>query len=112
MRRQFVPKELSRDGCVRLYRTVPNVSKAIKIAKKIITLDQKLRKEYLKALSRSPKLSHLKLLKKAKNELLQQRVTLLLNKGNAKKLRSLAARKDVEVSEMIDVILSSYLKRR
>ncbi len=110
--RQFVPKELSRDDCTRLYQIIPNVPKAVSIAERIISLDQKLRREYLKALSRSPKSSHLKLLKKAKSGLLQQRVTILLNKGNAKKLRSLAMRKDMESVEMADEILSSYLKRR
>ncbi len=110
--RTFVPKELSRDDCVKLYRAVPNVTKAVSVAEKIIPLDQKLRKEYLKSLARSPKSSHLKLLKKVKSGLLQQRVTILLNKGNARKLHSLAMKKDVEVTEMADEILSSYLKRR
>lgn len=110
--REFVPNELSRDDCVKLYRAVPNVSKAIAIAHKIITLDQKLRKEYLKSLNRSPKSSHLKLLKKAKAGLLQQKVTILLNKRNARKLYSLAMKKDTDVSEMADTILSSYLKKR
>ncbi len=68
--KQFVPKELSRDDCTKLYQSIPNVSKAVKIAEKIIPLDQKLRKEYLKVLSYSPKLSHLKILKKAKSGLL------------------------------------------
>ena len=110
--RQFVPKELSRDDCVKLYHAIPNLSKAVKIAEKIIPLDQKLRREYLKSLSRSPKSSHLKLLKKAKDGLLLQKVIISLNKGNARKLRSLAVKKDVEVVEMADKILSSYLKRR
>ena len=110
--KQFVPKELSRDDCVKLYQIVSNVPKAVSIAEKIIPLDQKLRKEYLKALSRSPKSSHLKLLKKAKAGLLQQKVTIQLTKGNARKLKSLAARKEIDVVEMADVILSNYLKRR
>ena len=110
--REFVPGELSRDDCVKLYQAVTNVSKAINIAEKIIQLEQKLRREYLKALSRSPKSSHVKLLKKAKSKLLQQRVVILLNKGNARKLRSLAVRKDVDVVEMADIILSGYLKRK
>ncbi len=110
--RQFVPKELSRDDCVKLYQVIPNLSKAVSVAEKIIPLDQKLRRGYLKVLSRSPKSSHLKLLKKAKSGLLQQRVVILLNKGNARKLRSLAVRKDIEVVEMADKILSDYLKRR
>ena len=110
--KQFVPKELSRDDCVRLYQAIPNVSKAVKVAERIIPLDQKLRKEYLRALGRSPKSSHLKLLKKARGGLLQTRVTLTLNKTNARKLRSLAMRNDVEVTETADDILSRYLKKR
>jgi hypothetical protein len=52
------------------------------------------------------------LLKKTKSGLLQQRVTIELTKGNARKLRSLAARKEIEVIEMADEILSNYLERR
>ena len=110
--RQFVPKELSRDDCTKLYQIISNVSKAVRIAERIIPLDQKLRKEYLKSLTRSPKSSHLKLLKRAKTGLLQQRVTVQLTKGNARKLKSLATRKEIDVDTMTDEILSSYLKRR
>ena len=110
--KQFVPKELSRDDCTKLYQIISNVSKAVRIAERIIPLDQKLRKEYLKSLTRSPKSSHLKLLKRAKTGLLQQRVTVQLTKGNARKLKSLAARKEIEVTEIADKILSDYLKRK
>ena len=110
--KQFVPKELSRDDCTKLYQIISNVSKAVRIAERIIPLDQKLRKEYLKSLARSPKSSHLKLLKRAKTGLLQQRVTVQLTKGNARKLKSLATRKEIDVDTMTDEILSSYLKRR
>jgi len=110
--RKFVPKELSRDDATRLYQIMPNISKAIKTAEKIIPLDQKLRKEYLRVLSRSPKSSHPKLLKKAKSGLLQRKVTIDLTKGNARKLKGLAAKKGIEVTDMADEILSSYLKRR
>ncbi len=110
--RLFVPKELSRDDCTKLYQNIPNVSKAVRIAEKIIPLDQKLRKEYLRALSRSPKSSHPKLLKKAKSHMLQQKITIDLTKGNARKLKSLAARNEIEVTEMAEKMISSYLKRR
>ena len=110
--KQFVPKELSRDDCTKLYQIISNVSKAVRIAERIIPLDQKLRKEYLKSLTRSPKSSHLKLLKRAKTGLLQQRVTVQLTKGNARKLKSLAARKEIEVTEIADKIMSDYLKRK
>jgi len=114
--KEYVPKELSRDDAIKLYQIVPNISKAIRIAEKIIPLDQKLRKQYLRILTRiltrNPKSSHLKLLKKAKAGLLQQKVSIMLNKGNARKLRTLAAKNDMEVTEMADKILSSYLKRK
>ena len=57
-------------------------------------------------------MSHFKLLKNAKEGLLQQKVVLELNKGNARKLHGLAARNDVEVTEMAGKIMSDYLKRR
>ena len=75
--KQYVSKKLSRDDYVKLYCAVPNVTKTVE---KIIVLNQKLRKEYLKALNRSPKSSHINLLKNAKAVSLQQRVTVLLNK--------------------------------
>ena len=110
--KEYVPKDLSRDDAVRLYQTIPNISKVIRIAEKIIPLDQKLRKQYLRTLARSPKSSHTKLLKKAKASLLQQKVIIELNKGNARKLHNLAARKDIEITEMANKIMSSYLKKR
>lgn len=109
--KEYVPK-ISRDDATKLYRIIPNISKAVQIAEKIITLDQRLRKQYLYNLAKSPKSSHIKLLKNAKGGLLQQKVILELNKGNARKLHSLAARNDVEVVEMAEKIMSDYLKRR
>ena len=110
--KQYVPRELSRDDATRLYQIIPNVSKAVRIAEKIIPLDQKLRKQYLRILAKTPKSPHLKILKKAKAGLLQQKITLELTKGNARKLRSLATRNDMEVTEIADKIMSDYLKRR
>ena len=110
--RNYVPKQLSRDDATRLYQIVPNVSKATRIAEKIITLDQKLRKQYLNALARNPKSSHLKLVKKARASLLQQKITVELNKTSAKKLQKLAARNDIEVKDMAYKIMSDYLKKK
>ena len=110
--KQYVPKELSRDDATRLYQIIPNISKAVRIAEKIIPLDQKLRKQYLRTLARSSKSSHPKLLKKAKAGLLQRKVTIELTKSNARKLHSLAVRKDMDVIEVAEKIISDYLKRR
>ena len=110
--KKYVPKELSRDDVTKLHQIIPNVSKAVRIAEKIIPLDQRLRKLYLHTLARSSKMSHPKLLRNAKAKLLQQKFTIELNKGNAKKLQRLAARNDVEITEMAYKILHAYLKKR
>lgn len=110
--KQYVPKEISRDDITRLHQIIPNVSKAIRIAEKIIPLDQKLRKKYLNFLAKSSKSSHLKLLKKAKADLLQQKVTVELNKSNARKLQRLAAKNDIEITDMAHKIMSGYLKKK
>ena len=103
---------MSRDDATRLYQIIPNISKAVRIAEKIIPFDQRLRKQYLRTLARRPKSSHPKILKVAKAGLLQQKVILELNKSNEKKLQRLAARNDMQVAEMADEIMSTYLKRK
>jgi len=86
--KEYVPKELSRDDCTQLHQIMPNISKAIHIAEKITPLDSRLCKQYLRTLTRNPKSSHAKLLKKARAGLLQQKVILELNKGNARTEKS------------------------
>jgi len=110
--KEYVPKEISRDDATRLHQAVPNTSKAILIAERIIPLEQRLRKQYLHVLTKNPNASHNKLLQKAKSGLLQQRVTVGLNKSNAKKLQRLATRNNLGVTEMAEKIMFSYLKRR
>ena len=110
--KQYVPKELSRDDATKLYQVIPNVSQAIRIAEKIIPFDQRLRKKYLQCLTKNPKSSHLKLLKKAKTGLLQQKVTVDLNKTNAKKLQRISSRNDLEITDMANKIILSYLKKK
>ena len=110
--REFVPKELSRDDCTKLYQSIPNISKVVRIAEKITPLDQKLRREYLRALSKSPKSSYLKLVKKAKSKLLQQKIRLELTKGIAQKLKKHANKNDMNPDEMANKILSNWLKKK
>jgi len=110
--KKYVPKELSRDDVTKLYQIIPNASKAVQIAEKIIPLDQRLRKMYLQTLARSSKMSYPKLLKNAKAKLLQQKFTIELNKGNARKLQRLAAKNDMEITDMVDRIMSGYLKKK
>ncbi len=84
---------LSRDDVTKLSQIIPNVSKTVKIAEKIIPLDQRIRKQYLNSQVKNPKSPHVKLLKKAKAELLQQKITVDLNKTNAKKSTKIGYKK-------------------
>ena len=110
--RRLVPSELSRDDATKLYQIIPNNSKALKIAQKIIPLDMKLRKEYLRALSRNPKTTHIKLLKTAKSHMLQQKIKLELTKGIARKLKKYSNKNEITPDEMANKILSDWLKKR
>ncbi|QUC65524.1 ParB/RepB/Spo0J family partition protein [Nitrosopumilus sp. K4] len=108
----FVPQQLSRDEMTRLYQTVPNVSKAIKIVEKISKLDPQLRKKYLIALSRSPKSSHQKLLKQAKSLRIKQKISFKLSKTNAKKLARASDTLDTTPDDLAGKIIADYLKRK
>ncbi|MDH3395357.1 MAG: ParB/RepB/Spo0J family partition protein [Nitrosopumilus sp.] len=110
--KEYVPIEMSRDDATRLYQTIPNISKAVQVAERITPLDQRLRKQYLHALAKSPNSSHNKLLKKAKSGLLQQRITVEINKSNARKLQRLAGKNGLEVTGMAERIMADYLKKR
>ena len=110
--KKYVPKEISRDDATKLYQSIPNTTKALKIADKITLLEQKLRKEYLRALSRSPRSSHNKLLKIAKSHMLQRKIRFELTKGIARKLRKHANKNDMNPDEMANKILSDWLKKR
>lgn len=110
--KEYVPKDMSRDDATKLHQIIPNTSKAVQIAERIIPLEQRLRKQYLRVLARKPNSTHNKILKQAKTGLLQQKVTVELNKTSAKKLQRLADRNDVDVKDMAEKIVSIYLKRR
>ena len=110
--KEYVPNEMSRDDATKLYQIIPNISKAVQIAERITTLDQRLRKQYLRVLVRNPNSSHNKLLKKAKSGLLQQKFTVEINKTNARKLQRLATKNNIDVPEMTKKIVSDYLKKK
>ena len=110
--RSLVPKQISRDEMTRLYQTVPNIPKAIKIVEKISRMDPQLRKKYLLALSRSPKSSHQKLLKQAKSLRIKQKISFKLSKTNAKKLARTSDKMDTSPDELAGKIIADYLKRK
>jgi len=110
--KQHVPKDISRDDATKLYQSVSNIPKALRIIQNIIPLDQKLRKEYLKTLTKTPKSSHNKLLKIAKSHMLQQKIRIDLTKGIARKLKKHASKDEITPDQMANKILSDWLKKK
>ncbi|MDH3276888.1 MAG: ParB/RepB/Spo0J family partition protein [Nitrosopumilus sp.] len=109
--KSFVPQIISRDEMTRLYQIIPNISKAEKFVNRIANLESSLRKKYLVALARSPKSSHLKLLKQAKSLRLKQNISFKLSKTAARKLAHESNKNDTTPDEMATKIISDYLKR-
>ena len=110
--RQCVPGKISRDDATKLYQVIQNIPKAEKIIEKIIPLDQKLRKGYLRVLARNPRISHNKILNLAKSHMLQQKLRVELTKGNTKKLQRHANKNEISPNDMAKKILSDWLKKK
>ncbi|MCV0401333.1 MAG: ParB/RepB/Spo0J family partition protein [Nitrosopumilus sp.] len=110
--RTLVPHQISRDEMTKLYLTVPNIKNAEKIVERISKLESGLRKRYLQVLSQSPKSSHQKLLKRAKNMRIKQNISIKLSKTNARKIASQSNKKDLTPDELAGKIIIDYLKRK
>ncbi|ABX13227.1 ParB/RepB/Spo0J family partition protein [Nitrosopumilus maritimus] len=108
----LVPKVLSRDEMTKVYRIIPNITKAEKIAQRISKLDSGLKKKYIQALSQSPKSSHQKLLKRAKSMRIKRNLSFKISKTNAKRLATVSNKKDMSPDEFAGKIISDYLKRK
>lgn len=109
--KSLTPKTISRDDATMLYRVVPSVGKAIKIAEKISKLDAPTRKRYIRAMERSPRSSHKILLKRARVMTAQQKIRLNLTKGHAKKLATRSRRKDITPNDLAGEIVTQWLRR-
>lgn len=110
--KSLVPSQMSRDEMTKLYQIIPNIAKAEKISNKISGLDSPLRKKYLAALAKSPKSSHQKLLKRAKDLRIKQNISFKLSKTAAKKLASESNKNELSPDELATKIITDYLKRK
>lgn len=110
--KSLVPQLISRDEMTKLYLVVPNIKKAERTAERISKLESGLRRRYIQALSKSPKSTHQKLLKSAKNMRIKQKLSIKLSKTNARKLASQSNKKEISPDEFAGKIISDYLKRK
>src|SRR5438552_2658205 len=110
--KELVPKTISRDNATKLHQIIPDVSKAVKIAQQISELETQTKKRYLKVLAHSPKLTHKKIMKKARSLALQQNISLRLSKRKTRGLLVQSHRQDVHPNQLANKIVSNWLDRR
>ena len=110
--KELVPKIISRDDATKLHQSIPDVSKAVKLAHQISEFEAQIRKRYLKVLARNPNLSHKKIMKKARSLTLQRNVSLRLSKRKTLGLDVQSRRQDLHPNELANKILSAWLEKR
>ena len=110
--KELVPKTISRDDATKLHQIIPDVSKAVKIAQQISELETQTKKRYLKVLAHSPKLTHKKIMKKARSLALQRNISLRLSKRKTRGLLVQSQRQDVHPNQLANKIVSNWLDRR
>jgi ParB family chromosome partitioning protein len=110
--KELVPKTISRDDATKLHQIIPDVSKAVKISYQISELEVQTKKRYLKVLARNPKLSHKKIMKKARSLALQRNVSLRLSKRKTRGLLVQSHRQDLHPNELANKIVSDWLDKR
>jgi ParB family chromosome partitioning protein len=110
--KELVPRTISRDNATKLYQIIPDVSKAVKIARQISELEPQTKKRYLKVLAHNPNSSHKKIMKKARSLALQQNVSLRLSKRKTHGLVVQSRRQDLHPNELANKIVSGWLDRR
>jgi ParB family chromosome partitioning protein len=110
--KELVPQTISRDGAIKLYQIIPNISKAVKIAHQISELEPQTKKRYLKVLGHNPNLPHRKIMKKVGSLPLQQNVSLRLSKRKTHGLDIQSRRQDLQPNDLANKIISDWLEKR
>lgn len=110
--KDLVPGTVSGAVAMKLYHTVPTVSKAIKVAQKISGLDARTQKSYLKALARNPSAPHKKLLRQARLIAVRKTVPVTLPSSYAKRLEKESLYREEEPEKLAQQIVVSWLSKR
>jgi len=110
--KELVPKTLSRGEAVHLSKIVPDVTKAVDIAKLISRYTSAARKRYLNALSEDPTAPHTAVRRMANYYKQKQKVRVHLSSNEAKALAKASTEKSMEPDELVHEIVSKWLSRR
>ncbi len=110
--KDLVPGTISSGVAIRLNQIIPNVPRAIKIAERIVRLDPRTQRAYLKALARHPNSNHRRLLKRARLIAVRKTVPLTLSTTAARKLERISLHREKEPEKLAQQIIVSWLSKK
>ena len=106
----LVPRELSRDEAVTLFKIYPNTTNALKIFNRIKKIDRPTRKAYLKVLAHRPNSSHKKALREAKESLVRKKFSVVFALRNAKSLKRKCEQYKIAPEKLVSKVVSQWLR--
>jgi len=109
---QLVPKTISRNEALRLYKIIPKVDDAVEIATRISKYSTAAKKRYLDALTLDPTSSHATIRRMANHFKDKQNVRIKLTKQQAKFFSKAATEVSREPNELATKIVSEWLSKK
>jgi len=109
---ELVPKTISKNDALRLYRIVPKTDDAVEIANKIKRYSPSAKKRYLDALTLDPVAPHATIRRMANHFREKQNIHIKLSQDQAKLFAKVSTEESMEPDELATKIISKWLSRR
>jgi len=109
---ELVPKIISKNEALQLYRINPKIDSTIEIANRIQRYSPDAKKRYLDALALDPGASHGAIRRMANHFREKQNIRLKLSKTQAKTLAKESAHMDLEPEDLVRKIVSDWISRK
>ncbi|NNL59406.1 MAG: hypothetical protein HKP31_08115, partial [Nitrosopumilus sp.] len=109
---QLVPKVISRNEALQLYKIVPKVDDAVEIANRIRRYSPPAKKRYFEALALDPTAPHATIRRMANHFKEKQNIRIKLTKQQSKFFSKAATESSTEPNELATKIISQWLSRK
>lgn len=109
---QLVPKIISKNEALRLYRIVPKADDAIEIAHKIKRYSPPAKRRYLDALALDPSAPHPTIRRMANHFKEKQNIRVKLTQSQAKSFTKAASDNSLEPNELASKIIANWMSRK
>jgi len=109
---ELVPKTISKNEALHLYRLVPKIDNAIDIANKIQKYSPDAKKRYLDALALDPGASHGAIRRMANHFREKQNIRIKISTTQAKTLAKESRERNLEPADLVKKIVSDWISRK